>query len=157
MKVSPPTFHDVAHIVGYDDIMLNKPWLQDAALLLLRIVSAVVLGFQGYRIFFVHGLDSSAHAFDVWGMPWALGSAVIIGVVLLLGAVTVGIGILTPLMAALALLTEVYYTFFLIVGGNQPGSSSQVQMQFLIIAVLLALIVFGAGRASADSFLNRRS
>lgn len=143
-------------MVRYDGTMLNKPWLQDAALLLLRIMVGIVLGFQGYRIFFVHGLDSSAHAFEVWGMPWSLGSAVIIGVLLLLVAITVVVGILTPMMSILGMLTEIYYTFFLMTGANQPFSSSGVQMQFLIITVLFALMIFGAGKVSADSFLNRR-
>lgn len=136
--------------------MLNKPWLQDMALLLLRIVVGTILGFQGYRIFFVHGLDSSAHAFEVWGMPWPLGSTVIIGVILLLVAITVVVGILTPMMAIFGMLVEIYYTFFLVTGASQPSFSSQVQMQLLIITVLLALMVFGAGKVSADSFLNRR-
>lgn len=136
--------------------MLNKPWLQDVALLLLRIVVGIILGFQGYRIFFVHGLDSSAHAFEVWGMPWPLGSTVIIGVILLLVAITVVVGILTPMMAIFGMLAEIYYTFFLVTGASQPSFSSQVQMQLLIITVLLALMVFGAGKVSADSFLNRR-
>lgn len=137
--------------------MLNKPWLQDAALFLLRVMVGVILGFQGYRIFFVHSLDSSAHAFEVWGMPWAIGSTVILGVVLLVVALTVIAGVLTPMMALFGILAEAYYTYFLITGGNQPGSSSQIQMQALIITVLLAIIVFGAGRASVDAILHRRS
>ena len=137
--------------------MLNRPWLHDLVLLLLRLTLALVVGAQSYQIFFGHGVKESSRVLEKWGMANAYPFTVVLGLALVLCAVGILLGFLTPLFAIIGAVAEAGYGYFLMTGGHYDLTTSSAQMTCLVVVSLLALMVLGAGRVSTDAVLNTRA
>lgn len=137
--------------------MLNRPWLHDVVLLLLRLTLALVVGAQSYQIFLGHGVKESSRVLEKWGMANAFPFTVVLGIAFVLCAIGILLGFLTPLFAVIGAVAEAAYGYFLMTGGNYDLTTSSAQMTCLVVASLLALMVLGAGRVSTDAVLTTRS
>ncbi|PRQ12476.1 hypothetical protein C1Y63_01405 [Corynebacterium sp. 13CS0277] len=133
---------------------MDKPYVRDGALLVLRLTLGFVFIFHGCMVF-ADGVSVTADSFAASGVPQPTLSAYIAGVAQILGGAGLMVGMLTTFCAgalALFMLCAMYFVhashgFFVADGG--------VEYPLVLVVALGMIVVFGAGRASVDEVLSR--
>ncbi|MEJ4112651.1 DoxX family protein [Corynebacterium kroppenstedtii] len=136
---------------------MNKPEVRDAALLLLRIVVGLIFIAHGWDKAILTGLSTTGGQFDQLGIPQPELLAALVSFVEMISGAMIVIGILAPAAAAVLIidmmtamwLVHLHHGFFVANGG--------VEFAALLVVTLIAIAIFGAGRASLDYFFQRRS
>lgn len=119
-------------------------------LLVLRVTLGVVFVAHGFDRFFITGLTETTGQFSAWGVPQAQLSAVIVALAELVGGALLAIGFLTTFFAgglALLVLAAMYFVHI-------SEGFSGMEYPLVLMASLLTVLVFGAGRASLDGVLG---
>lgn len=134
---------------------MNRPAVRDAALLVLRIVCGVIFIAHGIDKLVFSGMDETIGQFSAWGIyrPDIAGWVVAVGE-LGAGAMLV-IGLLTTLAAALLVVLMAAAIYFVNAGNGFYAVDNGVEFPAIMIAALVMIVVFGAGRASLDEVLHR--
>ena len=116
---------------------------ENTALFILRIVIALIFIRGGFR--------KTMNPKNVAKMAkWPVGAGRVLGLFELVGGIAVLLGIYTQIAAIIpvvVMLGALYYKLFI-------WRTAEVELDFLILASAIVLIVFGAGAASLDSLLG---
>lgn len=134
---------------------MNHPAVRDAALLLFRVVIGLVFISHGVDKVFMTGMDATVESFTSMGIPAPQLLAWLTAIGELLGGAMVVIGLLTTLCAALLALIPAGALYFVHMGNGIFAAEGGIEFVVVLIAALLMIIVFGAGRASLDGVLSR--
>ncbi|MCZ9308786.1 DoxX family protein [Corynebacterium uberis] len=133
---------------------MDRPVVRDAALLIFRAILGLVFIVHGWRILFQDGITATAEQFAAWGVPQATVSTWIAGVVQLLGGGLLVVGLLSTIVAGALALLLVAALYFVHLGPDMLAAREAVEFPVVMLAGLLMIVVFGAGRASVDGVLT---
>lgn len=125
---------------------MDKPAVRDAGLLILRVVLGVIFIAQGWQIFVITGITETTGQLSALGVPQPALTAWLLGIVQLIGGAMLVVGLLTTFVAGAAAVLVAAAVYF--VAADFAFYSQQ-------IASLLVIVIFGAGRASADRFISQ--
>lgn len=134
---------------------MNRPVVRDFTLLLVRIVLGIVFVARGYNHWFVEGIDAVAARFGAGEIPQPKLSAYLASSVELIGGALLIIGLLTTVIAGLLALQVALAGYFVHWGSGFFIEDGGIEYVAVLFVALLIIVVFGAGRASADEVLNR--
>lgn len=131
---------------------MDRPYVRDSALLIFRTVLGFLFVTHGVDRFFRTGITETSRQFAELGVPQPTLSAYLVATLETVGGCLLIIGLLTTFFAgALALLTFAAM-YFEISGFNLDKATFEYPV--VLIASLLMIVVFGAGRASLDKVLS---
>jgi putative oxidoreductase len=128
----------------------------DAALLVLRLVVALIFIMHGGQKLFVFGLDGVTSSFAEMGAPLPRVTAPLVSFLELFGGMGVALGLFTRLVA-FCLAVEMLIALFLVHLPNGFFVPRGVELVLLLAAAATALVLTGAGAWSLDAVLRRRS
>lgn len=130
--------------------------LTDVALLVSRVALGIILFAHGWQKLTEFTLDGTTAFFGDVGVPAAGLAAVLVTILELVGGSALILGLLTPLMAALNMVSLL--GAFLIV--HAPNGlfieNNGYELVLALLAGLLLLVVLGGGRFGADGLIGRR-
>lgn len=140
--------------------LLSAPahsFVQDAALLLLRVAAGVALVAHGWQKAVTNGPDATASGFDAMGIPFAALAAWFAIAVEIGGGLLLLVGLLTPLAGVLV--AAVMAGAFWFAHRTTEVLTSEGGWEYVAVlgAVGLALAAVGPGRFSVDALVVRRS
>ena len=130
---------------------MDRQVVRDAALLILRATLGVVFIAHGFDRFFLTGLTETTGQVSAWGVPQPKFSAFLVAIAEMIGGALLTLGLLTTFFAgalALLVLAAIYFV-------HLPEGFSGLELPVVMIAALITVLVFGAGRASLDEVLSR--
>ena len=129
---------------------MDRPFIRESALLLLRLVLGVVFIAHGWQKMFLQGPTETMGQFSAMGVPNAKFTAYVVGITELVGGGMLILGFLSTIVAGVLMLLMAG-AFYIAHWGNgffvQDGGPEFVLVLFV---ALLIVVVFGAGRASLD-------
>lgn len=134
---------------------MDKPVVRDSALLLLRLVLGTVFIAHGLDKLVFSGLTATSGQFSAWGVPQPTLSAWMVMATELAGGVLLVVGLLTTLAAGVLALLMAAALWFVHVGAGFFASAGGFEYPAVLMASLVMIVVFGAGRASLDGVLTR--
>lgn len=140
---------------------MNKPEFRDGALLILRICLGLVYCAHGWDKFALTGLATTSGYFDKLGIPAPALVASVAAAVELVGGALLIVGFLTTAGAGVLLLDVAGAFWFstrhsgIFVLDPAQGTIPGWEYSLILAAALVTVVVFGAGRASADFVLSR--
>lgn len=135
---------------------LNTTWTGDLAILALRLAVGVVLAYHGWLK--VGDVSGFAGFVDSLGIPAPDLMAYVVTYLELLGGIALIVGLATRYVAAL-FVVEMVFTIALVkldVGLIASEGGVGAELDLLILATALSLVLTGAGRWSLDSVLVGR-
>lgn len=129
---------------------MDRPFIRETALLLLRLVLGVVFIAHGWDKMFITGPVETAGGFSAMGVPNAQFSAYAAGITELVGGGLLILGFLSTIVAAILILLMCGAIFFAHFGNGFFVSDGGPEFVLVLIAALIIVVVFGAGRVSLD-------
>lgn len=129
---------------------MDRPFIRESALLLLRLVLGVVFIAHGWDKMFITGPVETAGQFSAMGVPNAQFSAYAAGIVELLGGGLLILGFLSTIVAGILILQMGAAIFFAHWGNGFFVGDGGPELVMVLIAALVIIVVFGAGRVSLD-------
>jgi len=129
---------------------MDRPFIRETALLLLRLVLGVVFIAHGWDKMFITGPVETAGGFSAMGVPNAQFSAYAAGITELVGGGLLILGFLSTIVAAILILLMCGAIFFAHFGKGFFVSDGGPELVLVLIAALIIVVVFGAGRVSLD-------
>ncbi|WEV77609.1 DoxX family protein [Janibacter cremeus] len=133
----------------------TTPALKDVALLISRVALGVVLLAHGLQKLNEFTLEGTTAAFGQMGVPAAGVAAVVVTVVEIIGGAALVLGLLTPVVALINVIT---LTGALVIVHAENGIFVQDNGFELVLALAAGLLVvaaLGAGRFSVDALIRR--
>jgi putative oxidoreductase len=127
----------------------------DRALLILRLVLAAIFIVHGYQKVFVMGMSGVTGMFTQIGVPMPSITAPLIAVIELLGGIALLFGAFTRVAAAL-IACDMLGAILLVHGKNGFSAPKGVENVLGNLAMLVVLVLLGAGAYSIDAMLARR-
>ncbi|WP_136140839.1 DoxX family protein [Corynebacterium endometrii] len=134
---------------------MNRPAVRDAALLLFRVVLGVVFLFHGVHKLFIAGMDATVSQFTTMGVPEPQLSAYVTVAAETVGGGMLIVGLLTTFVAGAMSLMMAGALYFAHLPNGFFVDEGGMEYVLVLIASLLMIVVFGAGRASLDEVLSR--
>lgn len=131
--------------------------VQDAALLLARVVLGVVLIAHGLQKFATYGLAGVTASFEQMGIPAAPAAAAFAAVVELVGGALLIAGAATSIVAVLVALDMLGAFVFVHAGNGVFVDGGGFELVALILVLALVLGAVGAGRWSVDGLVGKRT
>ncbi len=128
----------------------------DVALVLARLVLAVIMFAHGYQKLFVDGLGRTTRGFESMSIPLAIVSAAFVTVVEVVGSVLVLAGALITVVAACYMIVMVGAAVFVHIPNGVFAADGGWELVGAIAALLLALAAAGPGRWSVDHAVRSR-
>lgn len=135
----------------------TTPVLRDVALAVARISIGIVLLAHGWQKISEYTMAGTVEAFEGMGVPLPAVAAVFTAVVELVGGAALIIGLLTPVAAALNLVSLTGALFLVHLQQGIFVEDGGVELVLALIAGLVLLLALGAGRFGVDALLTRRS
>lgn len=135
---------------------LDTTWTGDFAILALRFAVGVVLAYHGWLK--IPNVSGFAGFVDSLGVPAPELMAYVVTYLEFLGGIALILGLATRYVAALFVI-EMAFTTMLVkvdVGLIAPEGGPGAELDILILAIALSLVLTGAGRWSVDAFLVER-
>lgn len=135
---------------------LDTTWTGDFAILALRLAVGVVLAYHGWLK--IPDVSGFAGFVDSLGVPAPELMAYVVTYLEFLGGIALILGLATRYVAALFVI-EMAFTTMLVkvdVGLIAPEGGPGAELDILILAIALSLVLTGAGRWSVDAFLVGR-
>ena len=121
-------------------------------LTVLRVAAAAVFINHGRQKVFVYGFTGVTGAFTQMGVPFPGVMGPLIGLLEFFGGIALLIGLLTRLLAV-AFVGDMLGAILLV---QLKKGFSGYELEFLLLASSLALVLTGGGRFSVDGFLAGR-
>lgn len=137
-------------------IGFTKTWAGDIATLVLRLAAGVVMAYHGWLK--LPDVSGFAGFVDSLGIPAPDLMAYVVTYLELLGGIALIVGLATRYVAAL-FAVEMVFTIVLVkldVGLIAPDAGVGAELDLLILAIALSLVLLGAGRWSVDAMLSGR-
>jgi putative oxidoreductase len=135
---------------------LSTTWTGDTAILVLRLAVGVVLAYHGWLK--LPDVPGFAGFVDSLGIPAPDLMAYVVTYLELLGGIALIVGLATRYVAAL-FAVEMVFTILLVkldVGLIAPDAGVGAELDLLILAIALSLVLVGAGRWSMDALVSGR-
>lgn len=129
---------------------MDRPFIRETALLLLRLVLGVVFIAHGWDKMFITGPIETAGQFSAMGVPNARFSAYAAGIAELAGGGMLILGFLSTIVAGVLILLMGAAIFFAHGGSGFFVGQGGPEFVMVLIAALIMIVVFGAGRVSLD-------
>jgi putative oxidoreductase len=129
---------------------------RDVALLIARIVLGVILIAHGAQKFVGNGVDGTAAAFASVGVPLPTVSAVLSGVIELVGGAMLLVGLATAVAGLLVVLDMLGAFLFVHAGNGIFVTANGWELVGATGAAALALAAVGPGRYSVDYAISGR-
>jgi putative oxidoreductase len=138
---------------------MNRPLsapASDIALVIARVIFAVVMFAHGYQKVFINGLGQTTEGFERMAIPLAIVSASFVAVMEVVGAVLVLCGALTTAVCALYLFEFVGAIVFVHAQNGLFIKEGGAEYVLVICAFALVLAAAGPGRYSVDRWMRLR-
>lgn len=138
---------------------LNRPLpepYRDVALLLARVLLAVVMFAHGYQKMIINGIGRTTQGFESLSIPLAIVSASFVTVVEFAGSALLLVGALTPFISACNLVIMAGAAAFVHAKNGIFISDGGWELVGVIGAGFLLLAAAGPGRFSVDHVVHRR-
>jgi putative oxidoreductase len=138
---------------------MNRPLTapaSDIALVIARVIFAVVMFAHGYQKVFINGLGQTTEGFERMAIPLAIVSASFVAVMEVVGAVLVLCGALTTVVCALYLFEFIGAIVFVHAQNGLFIKEGGAEYVLVICAFALVLAAAGPGRYSVDRLLRLR-
>lgn len=135
---------------------LNTSGMGDAALLILRLAAGVVLAYHGWQK--LQDVGGFAGFVESLAIPAPDLVAYVVTYLEFLGGIALVLGIATRYVAALFAI-EMVFTNVLVkfdVGLIAPEGGVGAELDILVLAIALSLVLVGAGRWSVDALVTGR-
>lgn len=148
---------DVRTVDAPESGTLDTTWTGDLASLSLRLAVGVVLAYHGWLK--VGDVSGFAGFVDSLGIPAPDLMAYVVTYLELLGGIALIVGVATRYVAGLFVI-EMVFTIALVkldVGLIASEGGVGAELDLLILAIALSLVLTGAGRWSVDSLLAERN
>lgn len=130
--------------------------VQDLALIVVRLVIALVLFLHGWHRFVTVGMSTEIARLSDRGLPYpaVLGWGAV--TFEMLGAVLLAFGLLTPLIGLGMLVENIAIIAWLKASHGYLVSAGGYEYNLVLAAVGLVFLAFGGGRGAVDMLLRRR-
>lgn len=135
--------------------MLDHPVARDIALFLFRAALGAVYIAHGWVKIARDGMDNTIAFVDSLHIPQPSLAAWGATIIELLGGLLLILGLLTTAVAGLLLLHSLAITYYAHISSGFFVENGGVEFMLVLIASLLLVVVFGAGRVSVDKYLSR--
>jgi putative oxidoreductase len=138
---------------------MNRPLsapASDIALVIARVIFAVVMFAHGYQKVFINGLGRTTEGFERMAIPLAIVSASFVAVMEVVGAVLLLCGALTTVVCALYLFEFIGAIVFVHGQNGLFVKEGGAEYVLVICAFALVLAAAGPGRYSVDRWLRLR-
>ncbi|MGI5132781.1 DoxX family membrane protein [Pseudonocardia sp. CA-107938] len=138
---------------------MNRPLTapaSDIALVIARVIFAVVMFAHGYQKVFINGLGQTTEGFERMAIPVAIVSASFVAVMEVVGALLVLIGSLTTIVCSLYLVEFVGAIVFVHAKNGLFVKEGGAEYVLVICAFALVLAAAGPGRYSLDRWMRLR-
>jgi putative oxidoreductase len=133
----------------------KAPALTDLALLFSRVALGIILLAHGWQKFNEWTLDGTAAAFSDMGVPAATAAATFVTALVVLGGAALILGLFTPVVAVLNVLTLLGALVLVHAGNGVFVGDNGYELVLALAAGLLVIATLGAGRFSVDGLLGR--
>jgi putative oxidoreductase len=134
---------------------LGKTWTSDIAVLALRLAVGVVFTYHGWLK--LDDVSGFAGFVDSLGIPAPTFMAYVVTYLELLGGIALIIGLATRYVAALFAIEMVFTTLLVKLDvGLIASEGVGAELDILILAIALSLVLTGAGRWSVDALVVGR-
>jgi putative oxidoreductase len=133
----------------------KAPALTDLALLFSRVALGIILLAHGWQKFNEWTLDGTAAAFSDMGVPAATAAATFVTALEVLGGAALILGLFTPVVAVLNVLTLLGALVLVHAGNGVFVGDNGYELVLALAAGLLVIATLGAGRFSVDGLLGR--
>ncbi len=136
--------------------VLTRHWKDETAILILRLAVGIVLAYHGWLK--IGGESGFAGFLDSLGVPAPELMAYVVTYLEFLGGIALIVGAATRYVAAL-FVVEMLFTISLVkldVGLIAAEGGAGAELDLLILAIALSLVLTGAGRQSVDALVIRR-
>lgn len=147
---------DVVRERTRESVDLGRKWMGDAAILVLRLAVGVVLAYHGWLK--LQDVAGFAGFVESLGIPAPDLMAYVVTYLELLGGIALILGLATRYIAVL-FAVEMAFTNLLVkfdVGLIASEGGVGAELDILVLAITLTLVLVGAGRWSVDALLTRR-
>jgi len=134
----------------------NTNWTGDIATLVLRLAVGVVLAYHGWLK--LPDIAGFAGFVDSLGIPAPDLMAYVVTYLEFLGGIALIVGLATRYFAAL-FVVEMIFTIVLVkldIGLIAPEAGVGAELDLLILAIALSLVLVGAGKWSVDALFSGR-
>jgi putative oxidoreductase len=148
---------DVRRELGPLSLALDRAWTGHAANLVLRLAAGVVLAYHGWLK--LQEVSGFAGYVEFLGIPAPDLMAYVVTYLEFLGGIALIAGLVTRYVAALFVI-EMIFTISLVkfdVGLIASEGGVGAELDILILAIALGLVLTGAGRWSLDALFAGRS
>jgi putative oxidoreductase len=134
----------------------STTWTRDTAMLVLRLAVGVVLAYHGWLK--LPDVSGFAGFVDSLGIPAPELTAYLVTYLEFLGGIALILGLATRYVAALFAIEMVFTTALVKVdvGLIAPDGGVGAELDILILAIALSLVLAGAGRWSVDALISGR-
>lgn len=143
-------------VVGVDTSRTATDPRIDSALLILRLGAGIIFAAHGAQKFFSVGIPGVIDGFTQMGIPMAAVAAPMVATLELVGGIALIIGALTRLVAGL-LAIDMLVAMLIVHLPNGFFLPMGIEFTLVLLSVLVALGITGAGLLSLDRKVLRRS
>lgn len=134
---------------------MDRPAVRDAALLILRLVLGIIFVAHGFDKVFGVGVDATVGYFVAAGIPQATLTVWLVAVVEMVCGALLILGLLAPAVAGVLLIEMAGAFWFVHLGHGLFVADGGAELVLALIAGLVVVVAFGAGRASLDRVFTR--
>lgn len=134
----------------------KSPIITDIVLLISRVAIGVILVAHGWQKFNEWTLDGTAAAFEGMGIPAPSVAAVFVTVIEVIGGVLLILGLFTPVVAVLNMISMLGALFLVHISNGVFVGNGGFELVLALFAGLLMIAALGGGKLSLDGLLGRK-
>ena len=128
----------------------------DAALLVVRVLTGIILAAHGWQKVFTSGMAGVADNFAKMGIPLASAAGPFVSMLELVGGIALVMGLFTRPIAFMVAI-NMLVAALLVHSPNGLTGRGGMELTLLLAAAAAALTLTGAGRWSADALLGSKA
>ncbi len=129
--------------------------MRDGALLIVRLILGGIFIAHGWDKVFGTGVAKTTGYFVGWGIPQAEMTVWLVALVEMVGGALLVLGLLAPIVAGVLVVAMLGAAWFVHMGNGLFVADGGAELVLALIAGLVVIVTFGAGRASLDRMFTR--
>lgn len=134
---------------------MDRPAVRDGALLIVRLIIGAIFVAHGWEKIFITGIDKTVGYFVGWGIPQAELTVWLVAVVEMVAGALLILGLLAPIAAGVLIIEMAGAAWFVHMENGLFIGDGGLELVLALIAGLVVIVAFGAGRASLDRVFTR--